>query len=45
MCDDFGDWEDFAFIGGLFGLIEEEDEEERKFLKEMEEEWDEPLDD
>ena len=45
MCDEFGDWEDFAFIGGLFGLIEEEDEEERKSLKEMEEDWDEPMDD
>lgn len=45
MCDDFGDWEDFAFIGGLFGVIDEEDEEERRFRREMEDDWDESPDD
>ena len=45
MRDDFGEWGDFAFIGGLFGLIEDEDEEERRLRKEMEEDRDEPLDD
>jgi len=44
MCNDFSDWEDFAFIGGLFCLIEEEDEEEKRLRKEMEEDREKPVD-
>jgi len=36
--DDFGDLEDFAWVGGVLGMIEEEIEEDKRFEREMENE-------
>ena len=38
--DFFDDIEDFAFIGGLWGLIEEEQEGEERLRRELEEDPD-----
>ena len=39
--DDGFDWEDFAIIGGICGLIEEEYDEEERLRKQLEEDSDE----
>ena len=36
--DDFGDLEDFAWVGGALGMIDEELEEEKRLEQEMEKE-------
>ena len=41
--DDFGDLEDFAFVGGALALIDEEMEEERRIDKEIQKDM-EPVD-